>query len=409
MTKVKQSNYNLKEEKKLSIALMSPFVILILQSFVLYYFNITDTGMGVLVNIISKLIVCLFFLISFSIVVKKNITLLLFIYVLSVFIFALNYLFFHQNTEYLNEVFFQYFFICLLCFIYSYSLSDMKIFNEVVEKTSYLLYLIGLCMGILIFSGKMSVGTYNISIGYYLLLPTIIYIKKFLESLKVKYLLLSLFPIIIILAIGSRGPLMCIGLYIFLYHLINLKKVTFKKLMFYMSCTIIIVPCLIYFDDILISISSVLNEFGINSRSLMLITSGEVANTTGRDSISTEVLNQVKDHPFTGIGVTGDRFYTGTYSHNILLEIISSFGIIIGSLLIIFLTFIVICVLASKNKVRSNQFLIWFTVGIIPLFVSSSYLIYYQFWIFLGLSIKFLKETNRKKKEKSKYKQFYPR
>jgi O-antigen ligase len=91
-----------------------------------------------------------------------------------------------------------------------------------------------------------------------------------------------------------------------------------------------------------------------------------------------------------GIGLAGDRLYTGgTYSHNIFLEIISGFGIIVGIIILLFLGCITIRSLFLKNKTRANLMLMWFCIGFVPLIVSGSYLTSFQFWIFLGLITRF--------------------
>ncbi len=49
--------------KRISMAIMSSFIVLIAQYFVLYYFNIEDTSLGgATIQLLSKIIVGLFFL-----------------------------------------------------------------------------------------------------------------------------------------------------------------------------------------------------------------------------------------------------------------------------------------------------------------------------------------------------------
>ncbi len=50
------------KDRKISIAIMSPFFVLMAQFFVLYYFNIINTNMGQMVQLLSKATVGLFFI-----------------------------------------------------------------------------------------------------------------------------------------------------------------------------------------------------------------------------------------------------------------------------------------------------------------------------------------------------------
>lgn len=394
LLRVKKVNYRSKEDKKISISIISPFVILMIQSLVLYYFNIMDTAQGNLVQLISKIIVGLIFMYSLPIVLKRSNRLFIFMYSISIFIFSLNYLFFNQNAIYLKDVLFQHFFVCLPCFIYSMSIKDKEILKVITKRASLMIYSIGVLIGILIFTKKMRMDKYSMSIGYYMLLPTIVYINQFFEEISIKYAILSIISTIITLAIGSRGPIMCIGIYVVFYQIINFKRINVKG--FFINILIIISALfgMLYLKQILISLSTVLSQFGIHSRSIILFLQGEV-NLSGREDIYGEILCKIKDNPITGIGIAGDRLLTGTYSHNIIIEVISGFGVLIGLIILIILGIIVIKSLRLKAIKDANQVLIWIAVGLVPLFVSGSYLTYFQLWIFMGIAIGSIKDQTK--------------
>ncbi|QAT62000.1 hypothetical protein EQM13_10580 [Acidilutibacter cellobiosedens] len=395
---VKESELKVNEDKKISTAVMSSFVILMGQYFILYFFNIESTKMGENIQLISKAIVGLFFLRVFPTVFKKQGTLFILMYCVFLAIFSFNYLFFQQNIVYLNDVLFKFFFICLPCFLYSFSINDRRILRDIMEKCGLIVFIIGLIIGFLVFIKKISLGSYSMSLSYYMLLPTLIFMDKFFEKFSIKSIIFSIVSLFVMLALGSRGAIMCVGVYVILYLLINSRGINAKKFLINIVIFVLIIFILIYLKEIFIFMNRILNKFGIYSRSINLFLKNEI-NLSGRDVIYDEVLYQIESNPILGIGLGGDRLYTGgSYSHNIILEIVSGFGVVFGTIILIIIGIISTKSLFSKDIEESNLMLIWFCIGFVPLMVSGSYLIDFQLWIYLGLAVRFLKELKGKKK-----------
>ncbi len=110
---------------------------------------------------------------------------------------------------------------------------------------------------------------------------------------------------------------MCTGVYIVLYLLINIRKANVKRALSNIIILLFIIFTVIFLREILIFANTILNRIGIYSRSIDLFL-GEEMYLSGRDIIYGEVINQIVSNPIFGIGLGGDRVYTGgTYSHNI--------------------------------------------------------------------------------------------
>lgn len=105
------------------------------------------------------------------------------------------------------------------------------------------------------------------------------------------------------------------------------------------------------------------------------------------------VIDNILNNNLWGHGIFGDRYFLdGTYAHNIFLEVWLDFGIILGTLVLLFLI-----VFITKTFLRSNDkklFLLFFSLGFMPLLVSGSYLISIMFSILIG----FLIMSNKQKK-----------
>jgi len=148
---------NLLEDKKISIAIMSSFVILTIQYLILITFDLTDTSIGNIIQMTSKALVGIFYFRALSPVWRRNKTKFFGVYYISIFIFLLNALLFKENWIHLKSIIFPYFFMCLPSFIYSYSIKDWTVLKNVMNKASLVVFFVGLALGILVFSDKASV------------------------------------------------------------------------------------------------------------------------------------------------------------------------------------------------------------------------------------------------------------
>lgn len=376
-----------KGDRHISMAIMSSFAVLTIEYFILYFFNIAESSTGAQVQVLSKAIVGVFFILALPIITKRSLLIFVSTYTISVFIFLINYLMFPQNSEALKSIFFPLFFTCLPSFIYSFSIDDKNIFMNIVYKVSNIVFIVGLLIGILVFMNKMSIGTYSMSLSYYMLLPAIINLYKNTIKISTSSIVKFITSLLLIIALGSRGAIMCLGVYIIFLIIKNNKKITYKSLLLLSIGILIIFLGIIYFDNIVEALYNVFLNYGIHSRTLDLFMH-DILHLSGRNHLYDTIIQQIIENPLIGIGIAGDRVFLGGYTHNIFIEILADFGIIIGSILIIILLLICYKAIKNKNKLDSDIAIIWFCIGFIPLLVSSSYLINFQFWIFLGLAVR---------------------
>lgn len=381
-------------DKRISVALMSSYAILTIQYLILYYFNLMGSALGNVIQIASKTLVGFLFLIGLSAVLRRNKILFIITYTVSVGIFLYNYLVFSQNVAYLKSIIFPFFFTCLPCFLYSFSLKDKKIFIDIMKKVSNIVFTIGILILILILLNKLSLGSYSMSLSYYMLLPTISYLNEFIRSRKIIFIILFILSIVTILALGARGPLMCIGIFVFIYIITRKPRFNYKTLLQIFVSLILFVLIFMSLSNIIIYLYNFLINLGINSRTLYLIIVDELSSSTSRKSLYIEVIELIKDNPILGIGIGGDRYYTGMYSHNIFLEILSGFGIIIGSSILILLGLLFYKIIKLKDKDDNNLMIIWTSIGLAPLLISGSYLTDFHFWIFLGLGLNYISDKD---------------
>lgn len=386
-----QINKDNKEDKRISIAIMSSFAILTIQYLILYYFNLMGSALGNTVQLASKILVGFLFLLGLPAVLRRNWILFIGTYVFFVGIFLYNYLFFGQNLEFLKDIIFPFFFTCLPSLLYSYSVRDIKVFKDVMENISRIVFILGLLISILVFTNKMSLGSYSMSLSYYMLLPAIIYLNNSFKDKKAMYINIFILSMLIILILGARGPLMCIGIFTLLYMITNKSKLNYKTLFQFFGSSLFFILVFINLNKMIMYLYNFLINLGLNSRTLLLILTDELSSSRSRNNLYIEIIELIKENPIFGIGIGGDRYYTGMYSHNIFIEILSGFGVIVGILVMLLLLLFCYKVIKLKNKDDNNLMIIWISIGLVPLLVSGSYLTDFKFWIFLGLGLNNIK------------------
>ena len=401
---------NFNNDKIISLAIMSSFFVLTFQYLILTYFDIFNTILESQIQLTSKIIVGIFYLVALPFVLKRNKLFFLSIYLFSTFIFLLTYFVFPENTHYLRNNLFSHFFIALPSFIYAFSLNDFSAFIEIMKKVGIGVFIIGTIIAMFVFVGQTSIGIYSMSLSYYMLLPLLVYTAKLFNKFSIFDFLIVLISIIIILAIGSRGAILCYLVFLF-YRLIFIKeKISQRRVLQYLTGFFIGAISLLFYREIIEYIYNLLLNLDIKSRTLNLFLQNGIY-LSGREELYSTIINQLSKHPFIGLGLFGDRRFIGAYVHNIFLELWAHFGLIIGSIIISLILFVVYKILiANKNKEIANLMSIWFSLGFVHLLVSGSYIIDFKFFIFLGLSLNIIKTKNCKMKnlvEKNKNSRFY--
>lgn len=385
-----------KRDKLISMTIMSSFTVLAIQYLILCVFDIAESSLGTQIQLLSKAIVGMFFLVSFPIVMRRNWMIFFASYSISIFTLLYNVLVFPQNMAALSDIIFPFFFVCLPCFVYSYSINNKQVLMNIIYKASDIVFIVGLLIGVMALTSSVSIGAYSLTLSYYMLLPAIVSVYRFFVNKSLFIVIKFIVSFAVILALGSRGAVMCLGVYCILAFIRENSKLTFKTLFFYSSSAICLFVGIIYFKSIVGFAYNFLVGFGIRSRTLFLLVYDGLY-LSGRDNLYEVVIEQIVKNPIIGIGVAGDRAFIGGYSHNIFIEILSGFGVFLGGIIISILLLICYKSLTNIDKYDSDISMVWFCIGFLPLLVSGTYLTDFTFWIFLGLVLRILIDKKKLK------------
>lgn len=357
-------------DKILSFAAFFPIVLLTLQIIII--------GLGLIphseMRIISISISGLFMIPAIIIVLYRELKLFFITYVVIIFFVIFSYLFFPENTPYINEELLNLFLIIAPTFLCIASIQNLNDLKNTLNYISNIIFILGILYAILIFSQKIFSINYNMSYSYYLLLPTLFFSsqKKIISNIKVIILLL------LMLLFGSRGPLF-IGT---LYFLIS--NTFFSKSIFLYS-TIGLLLIFVLFVDFNFILLVVERYFGFSPRTLDFIINNNAFADTNRFIIFENIWKSILDGPILGRGLYSDRVVNnGAYSHNLFLEIMHCFGLFPGIIIITYLLWKTVYIYNKTIKTERVYFLLFFFYGFLPLLFTGSFLQHTWFAVYLG-------------------------
>ena len=246
---------------------------------------------------------------------------------------------------------------------------------KIVERTLYviswftmvlvLFYIIGF------FSGRVSFTVYDMAFSFACVLPFVsLYShRKYYDWIACTVLF------VLVVAVGARGSAMCMIIYVIVDLFQHKSKWRIPTLLL-----------IVFFIVSLPLLNNWLDSIGISSRSLNMLLNGDITSDSGRSTIRSYFINKLIEHPFIGIGLFGDRLYEDVaYCHNIVLEIVLDFGIILGGGFVIIGVIKLITLYCRSDSENRNRIVRYFCALVIPFMTSGSYLINSDFAIFLGL------------------------
>ena len=215
--------------------------------------------------------------------------------------------------------------------------------------------------------------TYSMSFGYSLLLPTLFLFRQSGMMDKVASFVLFL----LIIADGSRGPVVVAAAYYVIHLFVFTKYLNIWKQVMAVLCVV------------LLAYGGLNDVVGLQkSRTTQLYLHGNfITHDSGRGELQSKVIRNIWMRPMTGWGVGSDRHIIKSYAHNLFLELSLHYGIVMTAFLTIGF---IILVLQFYNQIIIDRqcdisFLIMMLLyGFVPLMVSDSYLISFNFAMMMG-------------------------
>jgi len=388
---------NQKIDKRISFSIIFMYITLLANYSLKQFLNINNDYQRELVSLFFYIIILFVYLINFKYVLKRISNLILFIMIAFLVIMLFNYILYPDNFKYIDIVSIVFSVFSFFSFIFYTSLKNKDTFFILFIQSVYIqsffsiLYFLSIDFNNTIF--------YSMSYSYYILPLLLLLIWKMFKSFKIIDLFLFLLNLVFLISVGSRGPLVVVMIFLIILFVNKIIKFRNKsQFLISMSLVTLLFLLIININNIIIYLTNILSNRGITSRTISTILDPSSVFLSGRDTVYSYTLDYINKRPILGYGVWGDRKVLSSidqaYPHNIFLEILMQYGIIIGSLILITLLGLIFYrfLKGSNNK---EKYFFAFSLGFLPLLVSGSYLTSYDFWLFLAIFINYNVE-NRK-------------
>ena len=264
--------------------------------------------------------------------------------------------------------------------------------------------LLFLNIGTLLFNRS---DAYSMDFGYQMALAAMLFMAVYLhEKSKPHRLILSFCCIAAGVLYGSRACIIGYGLFIVLYFIWQRKMTARLFAVFALAAAALTA---FFSQTVMMWIYRFFSGIGLNSRTLYLLAQGNIlaADTARQDKIWPALFSILRRTPlFKAYGAYGGRYHLASnwaYEHNIVFEMLFTFGIILGSLILIVLIVTFVRVLIKDRSTTGLLTLVFGCFSLSRLFLSNTFWQEAYFWAFLAMlvnaSLKIRKERNAKRSE----------
>lgn len=288
-----------------------------------------------------------------------------------------------ENYDYFSQYAFDFIFYSIPVFLIG-AMCDIREFEDefyVISLFSVILQL----LYFVVYGGGSSLSAYmaeDIVASYRLLPHVIMVVWQALKHVNVLNLVVSLSGSLLLVALGTRGPVVCLLAFVFLY-------IMFVK---FIGSPKHIAPLGIIGAILFVNIQYVLNQInelilklGLSTRIFSFLQSQNLNYESGRDDIRNALDHALAISPPFGYGLAGDRRFVGGYAHNLYYELSMSFGVFLGPLLFIsVIAFFIIAFLKTKIESEKGFLLVLFCVSVLNLMFSGTFLTSTFLFFFLG-------------------------
>lgn len=232
---------------------------------------------------------------------------------------------------------------------------------------------------------------YSMGFGYQMELAAIMFLARYLEEKKSKvHLLLSLICIGMGVLYGSRA---CVIGYILFLIICMLWKRRFQWKQLLLSGMALLAAVAVNSTAMMMAVYNLASSLGFQSRTLYLLAMGNIlgSDTARQDRLWPAVIEQLNKMPwYRGMGAYGDRTLYSTYygyCHNFILEILATFGILIGGIFLLWMLIQFVKVIINNKDYNGLMTIVFGCFALGKLFFSNTFWQEPYFWAFLAMLV----------------------
>ena len=235
---------------------------------------------------------------------------------------------------------------------------------------------------------------YSMVSGYILLFQAMVLFDRFFLKFKWYDLLLCLVILAETFIYCSRGPLLCFGVMAALSILTRTTIRRSKKIVAILATGALLLATYFFYNEMINCLIKLCSFLGYSSRNLYLLTHERIAYDSGRFEIVSYYLDKIRSGSIVGHGLAGGWIDADTYPHNIIIELMLSFGSVLGVLSFGVIIFLVYHAISTFNEDKRRVVIILSALST-QLFVSGSFLTTPAFFMLISLGVQSMSRRMR--------------
>lgn len=288
--------------------------------------------------------------------------------------------------NHVRKTFITFLSYCVPCFIACSVLQNPNSLLTSFYRYSWILFVVSIVSFFLYVNGHSSSFEYSMSYGNDLLFSVFVFLFLYYERKNICDLIKAIILTICVIICGSRGPLISISCLILLYVFFVMRG---SFWVFFLRSFFVLL--MIFFitmqRTIVYLVVDFLDGFGIQSRTLRMLSSGTIDYDSGRSDFFEKVINALNDSPVLGLGAFGGSVEVGL-THNLYLDILANFGYFAGSSLILFIFYSLFKILFTEKNYSLT--VVFFSLIMFPRgFFGYDFWSSKELWILFGLIVSY--------------------
>lgn len=298
-----------------------------------------------------------------------------------------------QNAQYIFEPnnFWNTIFPCLRWFIVGLVIIPDKFIMDLLGKVCCLAIVVEVVFLLFYMIPNNLIVLDDMNRAYQLLPQIMLAFNYAFNSKKIIAWFFSGVGLLYLLSLGTRGPFVVLLAYILIKLIRNSVATTNKKILLVLGSGFVAV--ILSIQEIHDGIWGIIDQFfkkiGLSTRIIEHMVEGTIVSyTSGRDDLFEFALKKISERPFLGYGVYGEWQWFEWNAHNMYLELLLHFGVILGCILIVWgIRLVAGAYFKTNNKYTKDMILIFSCFVFLRGFFSGSYLMFGVFFL-IGLCIK---------------------
>jgi hypothetical protein len=311
-----------------------------------------------------------------------------------IIIYFISYAFHPENQSYMDERYTRQFILTVVPY---YLVGVLVNMDKCKKYFLYVSYLSILTQFIYIFvmdkGGVRGNDADNMIVYAYNILPHVTYVAYWMiEKRTFSSVLFFLLGFLLQISMANRGSIVCLISFILIY--IVAVRFTKQKVSTKIAISVVGVLVIVFFEPVALALYALMSSLNLNTRVLDFVFSENFITSEGRDMITETIWGTFKNDMFETHGIGGENQLGIIYAHNIMLEWWFSFGIIMGSFVMIALICLLVKAFRKATSVALAFLLLLLTSGFECLFMSGTYLMTPLFFMLIGYSVNCIRNAN---------------